>query len=261
MCELHTLVGRHIPAEGDAEKQNNGATAAYLGKKPDLWTNIDALMGFMQNNWPEIRRKCDVNMQCAELLDNWHKVEQAVNKFKGYIEKDVHSPIVFAHNDLSYSNILRLEGSDEIMLIDYEFSGYNYRGFDIANYFFTWMYNFSNLENPHHLDSTRYPTVEQRHNFLRAYVQAKALMDADISGLGSNSAHLAELSTTCLTDDQIREEVAALDREVASFVAAPFLQWGLFGLLKTYSGDIDIDFIDFIPQRLSWFLSQVANIK
>ncbi|KAJ1893436.1 hypothetical protein LPJ81_005370 [Coemansia sp. IMI 209127] len=261
MCELHTLVGRHIPAEGDAEKQNNGATAAYLSKNPDLWTNVDALMGFMQNNWPEIRRKCDVNVQCAEILDSWHQVEQAVHKFKTYIETDVHSPIVFAHNDLAYDNILRLEGSGEIMLIDYEFSGYNYRGFDIANHFFTWMYNFSNLENPHILDMARYPTVEQRHNFLRAYVQAKTTIVTDASGPVPNSAQLAEVCTARLTEDRIRKEVAALEREVASFVAAPFLQWGVWGLLKTCSNEIDFDFVSYSAQRLSRFLSHVADLK
>ncbi|KAJ2401144.1 hypothetical protein GGI23_001590 [Coemansia sp. RSA 2559] len=261
MCELHTLVGHHRPFSEDGEEQNNGDTAAYLSKKPDLWPNIDALMGFMQNNWPEIRSKCDVNAQCAGILDNWRQVEQAVCRFKTYIEKDVHSPIVFSHNDLLYNNILRLEGSGEIVLIDYEFSGYNYRGFDIANHFFTWMYDFSNLENPHILDMARYPTVEQRHNFLRAYVLARATMDADASMVGLDPVQLAEVCTTRLTEDQIREEVAALDREVASFAVVPFLQWGIFGLLKTCAGDIDIGHVDFFPQRLSWFLSQVANIR
>ncbi|KAJ1785394.1 hypothetical protein LPJ59_006154 [Coemansia sp. RSA 2399] len=172
VCELHTLVGHHRPFSGDAEKQNNGTTALYLSKKPDLWTNVDTMMGVIQSKWPEIRRECDANVQCAEILDNWHQVEQAVHKFKTYIEKDVHSPILFAHNDLAYDNILRLEGSGEIILIDYEYAGFNYRGFDIANHLYTWKPNSSYSETPHILDLARYPTVEQRHNFLRAYILA-----------------------------------------------------------------------------------------
>ncbi|KAJ1782600.1 hypothetical protein LPJ59_006770, partial [Coemansia sp. RSA 2399] len=215
LCEIHTQVGHHSLFGAKDWKRNNEAEAAYRSGEPELWSGIDLWMELIQSKWAEIRHKCDGNVQCADILDNWHRVEEAVHKCRMYTEKDVHSPVVFAHNDLLYNNILQLESSGEIVLVDYEFSGYNYRGFDIANHFFTWMYNFSNLENPHILDLARYPTVEQRHNFLRAYVQAKALMDANASVVGPVSAQLADICTTRLTEDQIREEVAALDREVA----------------------------------------------
>ena len=32
--------------------------------------------------------------------------------------------------------------SDPVVLIDFEFSSYNYRGFDIANHFNEWMYDY-----------------------------------------------------------------------------------------------------------------------
>ncbi|KAJ2868144.1 hypothetical protein GGI22_000895 [Coemansia erecta] len=260
MCELHTLVSRHSPLSVEDGKQNNEAAAAYLSGEPELWSRIDSWMELIKKKWPEIRRKCDGNMQCAGILDNWHQVEQALHKFKTYIKKDVHSPIVFAHNDLLYSNFLQLEGSDEIVLIDYEFSGYNYRGFDIANHFFTWMYNFSSLENPHLLQLAWYPTVEQRYNFLRAYIQAKAIIEANASVIRPNSAQMAEVCTTYLTEDQIRKEVAALDYEVTSFAKVLFLLWGLFGLLKTSAGNTDLDFVSYSAQRLSLFLSQMADM-
>ena len=34
------------------------------------------------------------------------------------------------------------ECSDPVMLIDYEFSSYNYRAFDLANHFNEWMYDY-----------------------------------------------------------------------------------------------------------------------
>lgn len=55
------------------------------------------------------------------------------------------SPIVFGHNDLLSGNILVLQqpGFDPqkpnmdgpICIIDYEYGGYTYRGFDIGNHF------------------------------------------------------------------------------------------------------------------------------
>ncbi len=48
----------------------------------------------------------------------------------------VHSPIVFCHNDVQGGNVLlRQEASsadEKIMLIDYEFCGYNFRGHDLV---------------------------------------------------------------------------------------------------------------------------------
>ena len=41
--------------------------------------------------------------------------------------------LVFSHNDLHSGNILNDEGS--LRVIDYEYSGYNYRCFDFGNYY------------------------------------------------------------------------------------------------------------------------------
>ena len=60
--------------------------------------------------------------------------------------KVVDSPVVFSHNDINTGNILvREDGSnnwDPVVFIDYEFASYNYRGFDIANHFNEWMYDY-----------------------------------------------------------------------------------------------------------------------
>lgn len=60
------------------------------------------------------------------------------------------SPVVFAHNDLQEGNILiRPEyetPDDKLALIDFEYCSYNYRGFDLANHFCEWSYNY-NVEN------------------------------------------------------------------------------------------------------------------
>ena len=57
----------------------------------------------------------------------------------------VEAPVVFSHNDINTGNILVKEESDcsdPVVLIDYEFSSYNYRGFDLANHFNEWMYDY-----------------------------------------------------------------------------------------------------------------------
>ena len=46
--------------------------------------------------------------------------------------------------NLNNTQLLRDEedGCDPVVLIDFEFSSYNYQGFDIANHFNEWMYDY-----------------------------------------------------------------------------------------------------------------------
>ncbi|KAJ2546549.1 hypothetical protein EV175_005555 [Coemansia sp. RSA 1933] len=243
LCELHTLVSYRRPFGSTCDKGTE-----YLNGPPGLWANVDLWMRLVMNKWPDIRRRCDNNPQCADILDNWHQLEQSICKLKAIIKREVHSPLVFTHNDLQYGNILRLQNMGKIEIVDFEFSGYNYRGFDIANHFCEWMYDYSS-KNPHLLDLERYPTTEERHNFLRSYVYTKASIDAKIKADQDRP-----------TKDWISKEVAELDREVAFFLPASLLHWSVHGLLKACCTEVDFDYVGFAAQRLSIFIDQVANL-
>ncbi|CAN0564832.1 unnamed protein product, partial [Ectocarpus sp. 12 AP-2014] len=58
-----------------------------------------------------------------------------------------------------------------VSLIDYEYAGYNPRGFDVGNHFCEWMADYSTAE-PHVLDLERYPSRQERRTFSRAYLGA-----------------------------------------------------------------------------------------
>uniref|UniRef100_A0A8B9NY76 ethanolamine kinase n=1 Tax=Accipiter nisus TaxID=211598 RepID=A0A8B9NY76_9AVES len=78
------------------------------------------------------------------------------------------SPVVFCHNDVQEGNILLLAGheassSDKLMLIDFEYSSYNYRGFDIGNHFCEWVYNYTHDSWPFFKASPEnYPSRQQQ---------------------------------------------------------------------------------------------------
>ncbi|KAJ2868137.1 hypothetical protein GGI22_000901 [Coemansia erecta] len=264
MSELHTLVSHYYPYGGSGK--SNDKEAAYLNGQPELWASVDAWMQLVQNKWHEIRRKCAGNAQCVEILDNWPMFVQAVRKYKRHIKQEAHSPIVFAHNDMQNNNILRLDRTGALVIIDFEYAGFNYRGYDIANHLCTWMANYEPSSRFYYLDPTQYPTVEQRRGFMETYVYTKEFINANLmagasvveSGLTQPAE---ELSTINLSKDRIREEVEALDREVAFFVPASQLQWGVWGLLQTCSNVDNIDFVAFSALRLSMFLEYVAKIK
>ncbi|XP_026475263.1 choline/ethanolamine kinase isoform X2 [Ctenocephalides felis] len=51
----------------------------------------------------------------------------------------------------------------ELVLIDFEYCSYNYRGFDLANHFIEWTYDYSNADYPYFYDRPEdYPTEEQQ---------------------------------------------------------------------------------------------------
>lgn len=47
--------------------------------------------------------------------------------------ENVENPIVFCHNDLLLANVIH--NSNSVWFIDYEYAGYNYQAYDIANHF------------------------------------------------------------------------------------------------------------------------------
>lgn len=51
--------------------------------------------------------------------------------------------IPFSHNDLLANNVLILNGDNSIRFIDFEYSHYNLRAFDIGNYFNESVYNYN----------------------------------------------------------------------------------------------------------------------
>ncbi|KAJ2639570.1 hypothetical protein GGF44_002662, partial [Coemansia sp. RSA 1694] len=173
MCELHSLVSYYRPFGGPNTR------AVDLSGAPELWSNVASWLRLVEKKWARIRAVCAANPQCTEILDNWVLVEQSVAKLRQIIGC-TNSPVVFAHDDLQYGNILRLEKTGELVVVDFEYAGYNYRGFDIANHFCEWMADYHHAEHPHVLVEDAYPTLEQRKGFLRTYVKAKAFLDANM---------------------------------------------------------------------------------
>uniref|UniRef100_A0A8C6X2B7 Ethanolamine kinase n=1 Tax=Naja naja TaxID=35670 RepID=A0A8C6X2B7_NAJNA len=88
------------------------------------------------------------------------------------------SPVVFCHNDCQEGNILLLDGREDsekqkLMLIDFEYSSYNYRGFDIANHFCEWMYDYVHEKYPFFkANFMNYPTRKQQLHFITSYLAA-----------------------------------------------------------------------------------------
>lgn len=99
---------------------------------------------------------------------------------KQYITNS-NSPVVFSHNDMQEGNILIhndleddevIDKNDQLVLIDFEYCSYNYRGFDLANHFLEWTYDYTNPDYPYYYElPENYPTNEQMMLFINEYLQ------------------------------------------------------------------------------------------
>uniref|UniRef100_A0A8C7P1Q8 ethanolamine kinase n=1 Tax=Oncorhynchus mykiss TaxID=8022 RepID=A0A8C7P1Q8_ONCMY len=180
-----------------------------------------------------------ISAEIAEKMAKFHGMRMPFNKepkwLFGTIDKSLldssHSPVVFCHNDCQEGNILLLsgcEGSDrqKLMLIDFEYSSYNYRGFDIGNHFCEWMYDYTNDKFPFfHVNSNNYPTKAQQLHFIGSYLSETE------QGFENQSA-----------EDQmkLKEELFV---EANRFALASHFFWGLWSMIQARISTIEFGYM------------------
>lgn len=181
----------------------------------------------------------------ADLVEKFNKLkmfhlEEEIKSLKLLLESTP-SPVVFCHNDVQEGNILLLSSrsshpSDKLMLIDFEYSSYNYRGFDIGNHFCEWVYNYQHDEWPFYkAQLSNYPTQEQQLHFFRAY-----------------------LLESCpeLGEEERRVQENAMIIEVNRFALASHFFWGLWSILQAKISTIEFGYLDYALSRFDAYFQQ-----
>uniref|UniRef100_A0A1A7Z0H4 Ethanolamine kinase n=1 Tax=Iconisemion striatum TaxID=60296 RepID=A0A1A7Z0H4_9TELE len=152
------------------------------------------------------------------------------------------SPVVFCHNDVQEGNILVLEEKDHnsterLMLIDFEYSSYNYRGFDFGNHFCEWMYDYTYKEWPFYKASPEnYPSREQQLLFIRSY-------------LAEQRRH-----TGGDTDQTQIEESMII--EANRYALASHFLWGLWSIIQAKISKIEFGYMDYAQCRFDAYFKQ-----
>ncbi|XP_010564361.1 PREDICTED: choline/ethanolamine kinase [Haliaeetus leucocephalus] len=157
------------------------------------------------------------------------------------------SPVVFCHNDVQEGNILLLAGheassSDKLMLIDFEYSSYNYRGFDIGNHFCEWVYNYTHDSWPFFKASPEnYPSRQQQLHFIRHYL-------SEDSGRRGDTTH----------EEQARIEEEMLT-EINRFTLASHFFWGLWSIVQAKISTIEFGYLDYAQSRFEAYFQHKAQ--
>ncbi|XP_035182997.1 choline kinase alpha isoform X2 [Oxyura jamaicensis] len=159
------------------------------------------------------------------------------------------SPVVFCHNDCQEGNILLLEGREnserqKLMLIDFEYSSYNYRGFDIGNHFCEWMYDYTYEKYPFFKASVlKYPSKQQQLHFISSYLSA---FHDGFENLSNEEKF------------KLEEEVLI---EVNRFALASHFFWGLWSIIQAKISSIEFGYLEYALSRFDAYFDQKKKLK
>lgn len=106
----------------------------------------------------------------------------------------------------------------ELMIIDFEYCSYNYRGFDLANHFLEWTFDYSNKDYPFFFhNKQQFPDSVQKKAFLDTYLKTSHLIRGQVD----------------VPVDEIVEKAERdlLEREIDFFKRASHLFWSLWAIV------------------------------
>ncbi|KAL8166885.1 hypothetical protein V2J09_008384 [Rumex salicifolius] len=233
------LLGRF--PEGRVEEFIHARTlsAADL-RDPEISAGIAAKMWEFHN----LEMPCSKEVVLWNRMRNWMKtaknlcsekdekefgltrLEDEIQMLKNDLSEDG-SVVGFCHNDLQYGNIMMDEEKGSITLIDYEYASYNPIAYDLANHFCEMAADYHS-ETPHVLDYDKYPDLEERQRFARAYLSSSG-------------------------EEPSESEVAELVESAERYSLANHLFWGLWGLISAYINKIEFDYKEYARQRFQQY--------
>lgn len=175
----------------------------------------------------------DKSKQMEEILNRFDLDDSL--RYVRQVAENSNSPVLFCHNDVQPGNLLvkTCESLDvaKIKVIDFEYSCYNYRGFDIGNHFCEWVNDYNYPHYPYFIgDMSRYPSHDEKVFFVRTYLQAFE-------------------ETESVTEEEIEKVIIEADR--LSLLSHFF--WAMFSILQSYKSTIDFGYLEYALYRLECF--------
>ncbi|KAI0204275.1 kinase-like protein [Astrocystis sublimbata] len=141
-------------------------SSASVRNTADAWKDYGFICG---TDWPTFKAMFDKYRQ--HLFDRYGGANV------------VRDQLVFCHNDTQYGNILRVRPDDkkspllqphyehkQLVVIDFEYAAANVRGYEFANHFSEWCYDYHDEARPFVCDADRYPTPEEQYRLIKSYV-------------------------------------------------------------------------------------------
>jgi ethanolamine kinase len=222
----------------DVKATTTAATkTAVTPPAPSVWIQLD--------RW--LRQAESLQQHAAandEKDDEFHlaDIRTNISLLKEYMQR-FPCAVGFCHNDVLAANILTYNNDDNnnndrhdfIQLIDFEYGGYNYCSFDIANHWNEYAGGPPTCTDPNY--ETKMPTDLQQRHFLRVY--RRAVMAGSDNNNGGDNNGGAEIMATDNEEEGDDEQdddddpvLLLLWQEVRFFLLVNHLYWGLWAVVQ-----------------------------
>jgi len=234
----NSLVSTDLPDEntnasiGRLLAQFHSLEMPFIKEPRWLYDTIDRYMNQIDKG---LKFKTDAENQKYMKLESY-KFRVELEELKSILEK-VESPVVFCHNDLQPGNILRISNG-KMFVIDYEYGAYNYRGFDLGNYFCEWMMDNNFEFFPYFsADRSQYPNKTQQLDFIRAYLKEYRALAA------KNKINI---------DDSLFDEEKVL-LEANTYALASHFFWSIWSICQAAATQINFSYLDYGLTRMELY--------
>ncbi|XP_017002046.2 choline/ethanolamine kinase isoform X1 [Drosophila takahashii] len=118
-------------------------------------------------------------------------------------------------NDSALDASFTTDNEPDLIIIDFEYCAYNYRGYDLANHFIEWTFDYTNPQYPYYYhNSKNCATVQQRRDFIVNYLK-KYHDDENYNPTG--------------------QELDKVDAEIQFFTMLSHLFWSLWSVINVTS--------------------------
>jgi len=204
------------------------------------------------------QEKCNKNIFSEVEQKFLQEIQSLVSEDEIYYLKEIlpsgEDSVVFSHNDLHSQNILLLNKTNKLVLIDYEYSAYNYRGYDIANLFNESIINYGYEQYPYYtIEEKNYPSSYDIVDFIKYYLFFYKF--GDEQGVDEILFLNDESSMKKFIEDrydmkEFNLEVERIFEEVRVCAMLSHYYWILWSVIVSKNPEINFDYIHYAHSRL-----------
>lgn len=154
---------------------------------------------------------------------------------------------VFSHNDLLANNVL-INKERQFFFIDFEYSSYNYRTYDIGNYFMESQWNYEITEPPFfHIDDEPVD-IEKIRDMIKYYALYAVCPEMITADIDENKLVEDEefFKSFLVGKEQAHEKlVDEMVKEVPLFMMFSNYFWGIWGIVMSKNPEIEFDYVEY----------------
>lgn len=166
--------------------------------------------------------------------------------------------IKFSHNDLHAGNILYLEEIDKYLLIDCEYSRYDFRGLDIANLFIETMFDYTYKEYPYYsVKEENFPSREIFMDFIKYYafftLFAEKLSEEEAKKFSNTDASIEEYVKQQGNEKEFEAEVKEVEDEATICALLSHYYWIVWSIIFSKNPEMNFDYVTYAGVRLGLY--------